>query len=201
MNSRKIIPTLATLLLLFTFSKISSATAEFGYYVTKEDYLAKKLTYLENMIPSENFNVGVLMFKDKKNVEHKVNCLKEKYWGFRYLDSCDYMLMDGFYAKIVIVGRIDLVISPKATYKIDAEGKYWFYKSADGKINLYFMKNLDPSTQADFEKLIVDEKEIVKEYESDRDNYGEFINKQIKYLKKYNSTIPKPPKTAKGKKK
>ncbi len=200
MITRKIIPALITLLLLLSVSQKGLAAAEFGYYITKEDYLAKKLTYIENMIPSENYNVGVLIYKDKKNVEHKINCLKEKYWGFRYLDSCDYMMMNGFYAKIVIVGRIDLVISPKATYKIDADGKYWFYKAADGKINLYFMKNLDPATQADFEKLIVDEKEIVKEYEADKDNYGEFINKQITYLKKYNATIPKPPK-AKGKKK
>jgi len=110
------------------------------------------------------------------------------------------MMMNGFYAKIVIIGRIDLLISPKATYKIDAEGKYWFYKSADGKINLYFMRNLDPATEAPFEKLIADEKAILKEYEADKDNYGEFINKQLSYLKKYNATVPTPPK-AKGKKK
>jgi len=185
------------LFLLFSFQIKAAQNNQFGYYLTKEDYLQKKITIIGNMQKSENFNVGILMYKDSKNVEQKVNCIKEKYWGFRYIDSCDYMYMDGFYAKIVIVGRIDLLISPKATYKIDSEGKYWFYKAADGKINLYYMKNLDPTTQAPFEKLIADEKVVLKEYQSDRDNYGEFINKQLKYLMMYNAIVPKPKKGAK----
>ncbi len=201
MKLSKIIPIFSAFLFLFLFTHPTKAAVDFGYYITKEDYLAKKLTIVTGMIPSENYNVGVLMYKDKKNVEHKISCIKEKYWGFRYLDSVDYMYMDGFYAKIVIIGRIDLVISPKATYKIDSEGKYWFYKAADGKINLYFMRNLDPATQAPFEKLIADEKAIIKQYEADKDNYGEFINKQLSYLKKYNETIPTPPKAKKGAKK
>ncbi|MBL0329291.1 MAG: hypothetical protein IPP64_07715 [Bacteroidetes bacterium] len=185
------------LFFLFAFQAQADRNNQFGYYLTKEDYLQKKLTIIGNMQESENYNVGILMYKDSKNVEHKVNCIKEKYWGFRYIDSCDYMYMDGFYAKIVIVGRIDLLISPKATYKIDAEGKYWFYKAADGKINLYYLKDLDPSTEAPFEKLIADEKAILKEYQGDRDNYGEFINKQLKYLMKYNAIVPKPKKGVK----
>lgn len=196
----KIIPTtirLFGLFVLIAFQTQAATNNQFGYYLTKEDYLQKKLTIIGNMQESENFNVGILMYKDSKNVEHKVNCMKEKYWGFRYIDSCDYMYMDGFYAKIVIVGRIDLLISPKATYKIDADGKYWFYKSADGKINLYYLKDLDPATEAPFEKLIADEKAILKEYQGDRDNYGEFINKQLKYLMKYNAIVPKPKKGVK----
>ena len=194
----KTIPT--SLLLAFVcilFITKAQASNEFGYYLTKEDYLQKKITVIGTMVESENYNVGIIIYKDKKNVLNKINCLKEKYWGFRYIDSCDYMMMDGFYGKIVIVGRIDLVLSPKATYKIDKEGKYWFYKSQEGKINIYYMKNLDPSTQDDFEKLIADEKAVLKEYQADRDNYGEFINKQLSYLKKYNETVPKPKKGAK----
>ena len=46
-------------------------------------------------------------------------------------------------------------------------------------------------------KLIADEKLILKEYQADKDNYGEFVNKQMMYLKKYNEAIPKPKKGAK----
>lgn len=188
----KIIPAKLSILLLFlSINLIGQTNKEFGYYITKEDYLQNKITVIGNMQESENYNVGIIKYKDKKNVENKINCMREKYWGFRYIDSCDYMLMDGFYAKIVIVGRIDLLLSPKASYKIDGDGKYWFNKSDEGKINFYYMRNLDPATQEPFEKLIADEKDILKEYQADRDNYGEFINKQMGYLKKYNSIIPK----------
>lgn len=192
----KTIPTPLAILFLLFFTNVN-ANNEFGYYLTKEDYLNKKLTIIKNMQQSENYNVGVLMYKDKKNVEHKVSCLKEKYWGFRYIDSCDYMYMDGFFAKIVLLGRINLLISPKASFKIDEDGKYIFNKTDDGKLNFYYMRELDPTTQAPFEKMIADEKLILKEYQADKDNYGEFINKQMMYLKKYNATIPKPKKGAK----
>jgi hypothetical protein len=105
--------------------------------------------------------------------------------------------MDGFFAKIVILGRIDLLISPKANYRMDSEGKYRFSNADGGKINFYFVKDLDPSTLAPFEKHIADDKMILKEYQADKDNYGEFINKQLLYLKKYNNSISKPKKTAK----
>lgn len=194
----KIIKAQLAILFVFIFINAKANTNhEFGYYLTKEDYLNKKLTIIENMQESENYNVGILMYKDKKNVEHRISCLKEKYWGFRYIDSCDYMYMDGFFAKIVLLGRIGLLISPKASFKIDAEGKYVFNKTDEGKLNFYYMRNLDPSTQAPFEKLIADEKLVLKEYQADRDNYGEFVNKQMMYLKKYNETIPKPKKGAK----
>lgn len=171
---------------------------EYGYYLTKEDYLNKKITVQERMQESVNYNLGIIVYKDKKDVEHKIHCIKEKYWGFRYLDGCDYMYLDGFFAKILIVGRIDLLISPKAKFKVAEDGTYSFIPEAEGiKINYYFLKDLDPSTLMPFEKHIVDEKAIVKEYQADRDNYGEWINKQLKYLKKYNETIPKP---VKGKK-
>lgn len=194
----KTIPTqLAILFLLFFTTAMANINNEFGYYITKEDYLNKKITIIENMQESENYNVGILMYKDKKNVEHKISCIKEKYWGFRYIDSCDYMYMDGFFAKIVLRGRIDLLISPKASFKIDENGKHVFNKTEDGKLNFYYMRGLDATTQAPFEKLIADEKLILKEYQADRDNHGEFINKQMMYLKKYNETIPKPKKGAK----
>lgn len=194
----KIIPTQLAILFVFIFLNAKANTNhEFGYYITKEDYLNKKLTIIENMQESENYNVGILMYKDKKNIEYRISCLKEKYWGFRYIDSCDYMYMDGFFAKIVLLGRINLLISPKASFKIDAEGKYVFNKTNEGKLNFYYMRNLDPTTQAPFEKLIADEKLILKEYQADRDNYGEFVNKQMMYLKKYNDTIPKTKKGAK----
>lgn len=188
-------PSLLLLLLLLNSSFISSQS-EFGIYVTKEDYLNKKLTVVQNMIPTENFNKGDLAYKykDKKTGEEKIekiNCVKEKYFGFRYVDSCDYMQMDGFYAKIVIVGRIDLLISPKAVFTVDKEGKYTFVKPAEGKTNFYFMKNLDPSTMQPFEKLVLDERDFIRKYQLDKDNYGEFINKQIHYLKKYNAIVPK----------
>lgn len=194
----KISPTQLAILFFFLFINAQAdVNNEFGYYLTKEDYLQKKVTIVANMQESENYNVGILMYKDKKNVEHKISCIKEKYWGFRYIDGCDYMYMDGFFAKIVIRGRIDLLISPKASFKIDEEGKYVFNKTNDGKLNFYYMKNLDPTTQAPFEKLIADEKLILKEYQADKDNYGEFVNKQMMYLKKYNEAIPKPKKGAK----
>lgn len=194
----KTIPTQLAILFLLLFTNVNAnINNEFGYYLTKEDYLNKKVTIIKNMQESENYNVGELMYKDKKNVEHKISCLKEKYWGFRYIDSCDYMYMDGFFAKIVLLGRINLLISPKASFKIDENGKYIFNKTDDGKLNFYYMRELDPTTQAPFEKMIADEKLILKEYQADRDNYGEFINKQMMYLKKYNETIPKAKKGAK----
>ena len=188
---------LAILFLLLFINSKADINNEFGYYTTKDDYLKKKITIIQNMEESENYNVGELIYKDKKNVEHKISCLKEKYWGFRYIDGLDYMYMDGFFAKIVLLGRIDLLISPKASFKIDTDGKYVFNKTKDGKLNFYFMKGLDPETQATFEKMIADEKLILKEYQSDKDNYGEFINKQMLYLKKYNEAVPKLKKGAK----
>lgn len=194
----KTIPTKLAILFLLFFTNINAdINNEFGYYITKDDYLNKKVTIVANMQASDNYNVGVLMYRDKKNVEQKINCIKEKYWGFRYIDGFDYMYLDGFFAKIVLRGRIDLLISPKASFKIDADGKYVFNKTDDGKLNFYYMRNLDPTTQAPFEKLIADEKLILKEYQNDKDNYGEFINKQMMYLKKYNKTVPKPKKGAK----
>jgi hypothetical protein len=173
-----------------------------GYYYSKEDYLNKKFTFneKETMLPSENYNIGVINYKDKDSVEHKFNCIRAKCWGFRYLDGCDYMYMgDGFFAKIVIVDkRMDLLISPKATYKVDDKGNYIFTAEAGKKVNFYFIKNLDPATVQPFEKQIEDEKALLKEYQADKDNYGEFINKQLTYFRKYNDIVPKPPK---GKKK
>jgi hypothetical protein len=175
----------------------SQTKLDVGYYLTKDDYLNKKITIIERMQSSENFNVGTLIYKDKDAVEHKINCIKEKYWGFRYLDGFDYMYIDGFFGKIVLLGRINLVISPKASFKLDEKGDYTFTHSADGKINYYFMKNLDASTIAPFDKLIADEKQVLKDFQADRDNYGEFINKQMKYLKIYNAVVPKAKKGAK----
>jgi hypothetical protein len=174
---------------------------EVGYYYSKEDYLNKKYTFneKETMLPSENYNIGIINYKDKDSVEHKFNCIRAKCWGFRYLDGCDYMYLgDGFFVKIVIVDkRMDLLISPKATYKVDDKGKYTFAAEEGKKLNYYFIKNLDPATLQPFEKQIEDEKALLKEYQADKDNYGEFINKQLVYFKRYNETVPKP---IKGKK-
>ena len=181
----------STVLVLFAFVTKAIEKNEFGVYKTKEDYLTKNLSVVNKMQESENFNVGELIFKDKENKEHKINCLREKYWGFRYLDGNDYIKLDGFYAKVVILGNINLLISPKAEFYKDENEKYTFSCINERKVNFYFTKDLNNMSSAPFEKLIADEKTIVKEYRSDRDNYGDFINKQIKYLKKYNEKIPK----------
>jgi hypothetical protein len=174
---------------------------EVGYYYSKEDYLNHKLVFnsKERMIPSENYNIGIINYKDKNNEEHKFNCIKANVWGFRYLDGHDYMYLgNGFYAKIVIVGkRLDLLISPKATYTVDDAGNYTFKTEEGMKVNYYFIRELDPSTLKAFEKQIEDEKALLKEYQADKENYGEFINKQLVYLKKYNEIVPKVKKGAK----
>jgi hypothetical protein len=190
------------LLLVVTLASVTnlkSEEIESGVYKTKEDFINKKITPIGKILPSENYNIGLLsvMQKDKDIV--KVNCLHEQYWGFKYIDGNDYMLVDGVYARIVILGRINLLISPKADYKKTENEGYVFTPAPNGKLNFYFVKGLDNSKPDAFEKLIDDEKTVLKAFQKDRDNYGEFINKQIKYLEIYNATIPKPVK-AKGRK-
>ena len=185
----------STLLVLFALNTKAIEKNEFGVYKTKEDYLNKNLSIITKMQESENFNVGELIFKDEYNKEHKINCLRKKYWGFRYLDGNDYVKLDDFFAKIVIVGRINLAISPKADFVKDENDKYTFSRINGGDVNFYFIKDLSIKRLATFEKLIADENAVLKEYRSDRDNYGDFINKQLKYLKKYNEKIPKTSKT------
>jgi hypothetical protein len=183
---------LISIVLVFNaFIAQAENTNEFGVYKTKEDYLSKTISVIDKMQSSENYNLGILIFLDKENKEQKMNCIKEKYFGFRYIDGFDYIQLDGFYAKLVSTGRIDLLISPKADFKKDEKGKYIFSRADNGKVSFYFMKDLNPKTLGTFEKLIADEKAVVKEYQKDRDNYGDFINKQLVYLNKYNETIPK----------
>jgi hypothetical protein len=178
--------------LLFNLSLYAQSPPVVGYYITKEDYLNKKITVVQRMQESVNYNIGIIIYKDEHSVEHTENYIKEKYWGFRYLDGFDYMnTNNGFFAKIVIVGRIDLLISPKASFKIDEKGDFQFTSNSEGKINYYFLKDMDASRTESFEKLIADDKVLLKEYQNDKDNYGEFINKQLKYLKKYNEIVPK----------
>ena len=178
-------------LMFISFNTKAINKEEFGVYKSKEDYLNQNITLIDKMLESDNFNIGILKFKDKENKIHKLNCIKEKYWGFHYIDGNDYMLLDEFYAKIVIVGRINLLISPKAGFSKDENGKYTFTKMADGKINYYFTKDLDPTKIAPFEKLITDEKGFLRSYQKDKNIYPEIIEKQIIYLKKYNAIVPK----------
>lgn len=188
---------ISTILVISAFSVKAISKNEFGVYRTKEDYMDQRLELIEKMQESDNFNVGILLFKGTDNKEHKINCNKEKYWGFRYVDGNDYVNVDGFYAKIVVTGRINLLISPKATFTKDENDKFTFSRTDKGKINFYFIKDLNSKKTVTFEKLIADEKALLKEYRSDRDNYGDFINKQLKYLKKYNEIVPKPKKVNK----
>ncbi len=190
---------LSAVLVLFAFVTKAIEKNEFGVYKTKEDYLSKKLTVIKKMQESENFNVGELIFKDRKNKEHKINCIRKKYWGFRYVDGNDYIQLNGFFAKIVIAGHINLLVSPKANVTKDENDRFRFSRANEGNIYFYFIKDLNPKTLAPFEKLIADQNSVLKEYRTDRDNYGDFINKQLKYLEKYNAKIPKQKKGRKNK--
>ena len=170
---------------------VTAEKNEFGVYKTKDDFFNNKITVLGTMIPSDNYNVGLLLIEHKDNFVIKVNCIHEKYWGFKYIDGNDYVFIDGIYARIVILGRINLLISPKAGFKKDENDKYSFSAAPNGSLNYYFTKNLNGEKSDPFEKLIADDKTMLKEYQKDKDNYGEFINKEIIYLNKYNSIRPK----------
>ena len=69
----KIIPsTIALILFSIFFSVRTTIQAQCGYYISKEDYLNKKITILERMQISENYNIGELK---------KLSAGKSKYKG------------------------------------------------------------------------------------------------------------------------
>ncbi len=172
----------------------------YGVYVTKEDFKNHKITELGEILESENYNVGILVIKRKDRTVIKYDCIKEKYFGFRFTDGNDYINIGSFFARLVIIGRINFLISAKATYTLDEKGIYVFKAAPNGNLNFYYLRELDDKNPQPLEKLIADDKDLTKKYLADKDNYGLFINKQLHYLKIYNATVPKQKDIKKGKK-
>lgn len=173
---------------------------KYGVYVTKEDFMNHRITELGEILESENYNVGILVVKQKDKSVLKINCIKEDYFGFRFTDGHDYINLGKFFARLVITGRINFLISAKADFKIDEKGNYVFTKAPNGNLNFYFVTDLGNKDPQPLEKLIADDKDLTKKYLADKENYGEFINKQLHYLKIYNATVPKQKDIKKGKK-
>lgn len=185
---------------LISMSGIAQKDTVFGVYITKDDFINHKITDLGEILESENYNLGILVIKRKDRSIIKYDCIKEKYFGFRFTDGYDYINMGKYFSKLVITGRINLLISAKATYILDEKGNYIFKPAPNGNLNFFYVRDLENPDPQPLEKLIADDKILSKKYLTDKENYGLFINKQLHYLKIYNATIPKEKNAKKGKK-
>ncbi len=193
---------------IFTFiialiSIVATAKAEdeseFGIFKTKDDFINQKLTKIGMLLASDNFNVGELKVQLKDHAVIQVNCVHEHYYGFKYIDGNDYVLVDGIFARTVIIGNVNLLISPKADFKVDENGKYTFTPAPNGALSYYFVRDLNKKTSSKFERAIADDKELLEKYKNDKENYGDAINKQIKYLLLFNDKVQKDSKKTKSK--
>ena len=168
---------------------LKASENEFGVYKTLADFENEKITKIGLVLESENYNVGELNIKLKDDKIIKINCLHEKYFGFKYIYGNNYLLVDGIYAKAVIIGNLNLLISPKASYKIDENEHYSFIPAPNGSLSYYFIKDLSKNTSAKFERLISDDKTLLEKYKTEKLDNVDIIQKQIKYMDKYNSSF------------
>jgi len=180
-------------------TSLKATTNEFGVYRTVADFENEKISKIGTILESPNYNVGELNVEltDKKII--KINCLHEKYIGFKYIDGNNYLLVDGIYAKAVILGNVNLLISPKASFKIDENEHYSFTPAPNGSLSYYFIKDLSKNMSAKFERLISDDKTLLEKYKKDNQGNEDIIQKQIKYAEKYNSSLRVAKKTSKSK--
>ena len=179
----------------------SAAENEFGVYKTKEEFINQQLTIIGVIQPSENYNVGELKVQLKDRAVITINCMREHYFGFKYVDGNDYVLVDGIYARTVIIGNASLLMSPKASFAVDENNKYSFTPAPNGSLEFYFVRDLGTKTSVKFEKAIADDKELLAKYKADKTDYGAPINKQIKYLELFNDKAQKDKKKSTSKKK
>jgi len=178
------------MLLLAFMAVAKSAKAdeakELGVFKTKEDYINQKLTWIGVIQKSDNYNVGELNVQLKDRAVIIINCIRERYFGFKYIDGNDYVQVDGVYARAVITGNVNLLISPKADFKVDDNGKYTFTPSPNGALSYYFERDLGKKSSSKFERAIADDKDLLQKYKNDKENYGDIINKEIKYALLFN---------------
>lgn len=193
------------LVLAAAISMISGLKAEddYGVYKTKEDFENNHVSIIGVILSSENYNVGELnvQLKDKKVI--KINCNREHYFGFHYLDGNDYIRIDDIFGRVVISGNITLLMSPKGNFKVDENENYNFTPAPNGNLSFYFIKDLAEKNSSKFERLINDDKPLMQQYKNDKSVAGDPIQKQLKYIKIYNSTLrmAKKKKAGKSKKK
>jgi hypothetical protein len=185
--------TLLFVLVLGTMNKsLQASENQFGIYKTKADFENEKITIIGVIIDSPNYNVGELNVetqdKTGRRFETKVNCMHEHYFGFKYIDGYNYLLIDGIYAKAAIIGNVNLLISPKADFIVDENEHYSFRPAPNGSLCYYFVKDLSSNVSAKFERLISDDKQLLEKYKNDKLGNGDIIQKQLKYIHIYNST-------------
>jgi len=193
------------LIIIALAAMITTANAvenEFGVYKTKEEYLNQKITIIGLIQSSENFNMGILQVQLKDRAIITINCVKEHYFGFKYIDGNDYLQVDGIYARAVIIGNASLLMSPKASFTVDEAGeKYTFTPAPNGSLEYYFERDLSTKTSVKFERALADDKDLLAKYKADKTDYGSPINKQIKYLLLFNDKAQKDKKKSTSKKK
>jgi hypothetical protein len=164
----------------------------FGVYKTEADFENEKLTVIGVIKESPNYNVGELYIEMSNMSDQKflvkVNCAKEHYFGFKYIDGNDYLLIDGIYARAVIIGNINLLISPRADFEVDENEHYNFKPAPNGNLSYYLAKDLGRNKSSRFEQLISDDQKLLEEYKNDNEKSKDIIQKQLKYIKIYNSS-------------
>lgn len=192
--------TLLLILALGALNNITTASENIaGVYKTKADFENEEITTIGTILESPNYNVGELNVEvisiTKEKMVVKINCSHEHYFGFRYLDGKDYLLVDGVYAKCVITGNVNLLISPKAEFNIDENEHYSFKPAPNGSLSYYFIKDMGTNVSSKFERLISDDKALLEKYKNDKLGNGDIIQKQLKYLTIYNSSYRETKKT------
>jgi hypothetical protein len=182
-------------------TSVNASNDEYGVYRTKEDFENHRISIIGVILSSENYNVGELnvQLKDRKII--KIDCSHENYFGFRYIDGHDYLRIDAIYARTVVIGNVNLLMSPKGDFKVDDQGHYSFIPAPNGSLSYYFIKDLSTKKSEKFERLISDDKGLMEKYKNDKLGNGDVIQKQLKYLEIYNSTYHVAKKKAKSKKK
>lgn len=193
--------TLTFLFALTVFIGNASSENEFGVYRTKEEYMNQHITVIGVIQSSENYNIGMLQVQLKDRAIITINCIREHYFGFKYIDGNDYLLVDGIYARSVIIGNASLLMSPKAGFSADDKEQYTFTPAPNGSLEFYFVRDLSSKASVKFERAIADDKDLLAKYKADKADYGSVINKQIKYLLLFNDKLQKDKKKSGSKKK
>lgn len=165
--------------------------AEPGVYKTKDEFINQKITRVGKIMQSDNFNVGQLNVQLADRSIITISCMREHYFGFHYTDGNDYILVDGVYARVVLIGNASLMISPKADFKVDENGKYTFTPPPGGTITYYFERDLAKSVSVKFERAIGDDKALLEKYKSEKGKDKDSIGLQLKYLLLFNDKAQK----------
>lgn len=170
-----------------------------GVYKTKEEFINQSITKIGKIVESPSFNVGQLNVQLSDRSVITENCMRNNYFGFHYIDGHDYILVDGLYAKVVVIGNASLLISPKADFKVDEKGKYTFTPPPSIPITYYFERDLSKSTSVKFERAIGDDKALLEKYKAEKGKNPDSIDLQLKYLQLFNDKAQKDVKKATAK--